>query len=575
MNYLSSDEKNQVQQRLNEIVTIGQLLKLNSLADWQELVYRYSQETGEQILAKFHTDSHSKVTGIYYVLPERKVEVDYDAPSTLDEAIVHLASSTQAKGEDGKGFNLDDFNWGINLANQIEQGYKMSLHEAELAYSRIAKYRRQLLKADLSLPPIESIIYHYDSTIAPMATVEGASLDAPLDHPKHLRSALQKEPEPLKSTRLLLDSGFLLEKIARRFRSSNPELDGFDVIQAGTAILGAGLVAIGRLAEVFRRMEAQKLLSHPQLRDCAGQIDLIAQDLDIQLIPARDILSARGESITLIAEPDFSDDPHFRLREWIDFVDTHQRALIEALDDSRQIKPIALIGSSDFETDISRCQQNQQQLNHLVTQTLELEQPLKMLGGAISPEDFYQKCQSFFQASEAANDRRFYPNLNYEVSNNDGLTLRWEQGNIRVSYQGDLMLSIDNRGGYQVTDNSDLTTITYLSSLPTTPSEIKQLEIQNQLFNSLTSHPYYEKQAGIIKVVGLGTFHFQPSSDGCLIRGLSDNNQEFWRSDRRVEKNTLPAKISTQIADKLARPTRTQTSTRTIESQPTQALSMG
>ena len=97
MNYLSPDEKNQVQQRLNEIVKVGQLLKLKSLADWQKLVSRYSQETKEPIRAKFHTDDHQSVTGIYYVLPERKLQVDDSAPSPLDEAIVHLAGQSQVK----------------------------------------------------------------------------------------------------------------------------------------------------------------------------------------------------------------------------------------------------------------------------------------------------------------------------------------------------------------------------------------------------------------------------------------------------------------------------------------------
>jgi hypothetical protein len=579
VNYLSRDDKNQLQQRLNEIVKVGQLLKLKSLADWQELVSRYSQETGEPILAKFHTHKNHSVTGIYYVLPERKIEIDDNAQSPLDEAIIHLASQSQVKGEDGKGFNLDDLDWGINLANQIEQGYKMSPEEAHDAHARIAKYRRQLVKANLSLPTIESIIYHYDSTVAPMATVEGASLDAPLDHPKHLLSTLQKEPEPLESSRLLLDSGFLLEKIARQFRSSNSELDGFDVIQAGTAILGAGFVALGRLGEAFRRMEAEKLAKDPQLGDHASQIDLIAQDLDIQFVGAKDVLSARGESITFIAEPYFSDDPQLRLSQWIELVDSYQRSLIEAVDDTRQVKPIGLIGSSDFGQDIQRCRENQKELNTLVTQTVESEKPLKILGGAISPEEFYHKCQNFFEARETANDRKFYPNLNYEVSNNNGLKLSWEQGNIRVIDKGELILSIDNRGGYQVTDNSDLTTITYLSSLPTQIEEIKQLETQNKLFNSLKCHPYYESKVGIIQVVGLGIFNFQPSPNGCLIRGFSKDNQEFWRSDQRVEKNTLPPSLSTQIADKLSRPMRSQStspiSTRTVQSTPHSALSMG
>ena len=582
MNYLSPDEKNQVQQRLNEIVKVGQLLKLKSLADWQKLVSRYSQETKEPIRAKFHTDDHQSVTGIYYVLPERKLQVDDSAPSPLDEAIVHLAGQSQVKGLDGKGFNLDDLEWGVNLANQIEQGYKMSPSEAHDAYSRIGKYRRQLAKVDLQLRDWESIAYHYDPTMAPMVTVEGAALDAPLDHPKHLLSALQQPPEPLESSRLLLDSGVLLEKIARKFRSSNSELDGFDVIQAGTAILGAGFVALGRLREGFRRMEAEKLLKDPQLGDHAGQIEESARDLDIQFVRARDILSARGDSITFIAEPDLRDDPQLRLRQWIELIDAHQRSLMEAIDDTRQVKPIGLIGGSDFADDIQRCQENQKQLNSLVTQTVEREKPLKILGGAISPEEFYHNCQKFFQARETANDRKFYPNLNYEVRNNNGLKLSWSDRNIRVTDNGKLILSIeniDNRGGYQVIDNSDLTTITYLSSLPTLPEEIKQLDNQNKLFNSLKAHPYYSSQAGTIQVIGLGTFNFQPSvntSNGCLIRGISvHNNEEFWRSEQRVEKNTLPSNLSNQIADKLSRPMRSQStsqkSTRTVQSTPKSA----
>ncbi|CCQ60155.1 hypothetical protein [Crocosphaera watsonii] len=567
---------------MNEIVKVGQLLKLKSLADWQKLVSRYSLLTGERILAKFHTDKNHFIQGIYYVLPERKVEVDNDAPSPLDEGIIHLARQSQLKGEDGKGFNLDDLNWGINLSLKIEQGYKMSPEEAIFTHSRIAKYRGQLAKGDLYLGPIESIIHHYDPTMAPMVAVEGAALDAPLDHPKHLLSALQQAPEPLESSRLLLLSGVLLEKIAQKFRSSNAELDGFDVIQAGTAIVGAGFVALGQLREGFRRMEAQKLLRDPQLGDHAGQIEDIAQELDIQFISARDVLSARGDSITFIAEPNLGDDPQLRLRQWIELVDSYQRSLIEAIDDTRQVKPIGLIGGYDFADDIQRCQENQKQVNTLVTQTVEREKPLKILGGAISPEEFYHNCQKFFQARETANDRKFYPNLNYEVRNNNGLKLSWDYRNIRVTDNGKLILSIDNidnRGGYQVTDNSDLTTITYLSSLPTLPEEIKQLDNQNKLFNSLKAHPYYSSQAGTIQVVGLGNFNFQPSpntSNGCLIRGISaHNNEEFWRSEQRVEKNTLPSKLSNQIADKLFRPMRSQStshnSTRTVQSTPKSA----
>ncbi|WP_048752318.1 hypothetical protein, partial [Crocosphaera watsonii] len=328
------------------------------------------------------------------------------------------------------------------------------------------------------------------------------------------------------------------------------------------AILGAGFVALGRLREGFRRMEAEKLLKDPQLGDHAGQIEESARDLDIQFVRARDILSARGDSITFIAEPDLRDDPQLRLRQWIELIDAHQRSLMEAIDDTRQVKPIGLIGGSDFADDIQRCQENQKQLNSLVTQTVEREKPLKILGGAISPSDFYHKCQSFFEARETANDRKFYPTLNYEVTNNNGLKLSWADRNIRVTNNGELILSIDNRGGYQVTDNSDLTTITYLSSLPTLPEEIKRLKNQNKLFNSLKSHPYYSNKTGKIMVLGLGSFDFQPSPNtpnGCLIRGITaHNNREFWRSDQRVEKNTLPSNLSNEIADKLSRPMRSQ-----------------
>ncbi len=577
MNYLSLDEKNQVQQRLNEIVKVGQLLKLNSLADWQKLVSRYSQETGEPINAKFHCNENHSVTGIYYVLPSRKIEFDNDSPSPLDGAIAYLASQSQIKGFEGKGFNLDDLDWGINLGNQIELGEKMSPQQAQSALSRLGKYHRQLSKANLSLPPWESLAHHYDPTIAPMVTVEGAELDAPLDHPQHLLKELAKKPSPSQSSRLLLDSGLALEKIARHFRSSNPELDGFDLLQAGTALVGAGLVLLGRLSLAFQAMEAKHLLSDPEFKEQAEKINFIAHDLDNQLAHTQDLLSARGDSITFIAEPDFSADPQTRLSQWIELVDKQQRSLIEAVDDTRQVKPIRLIASGNIDEQLEGCRANQNQLNNLVASTLEQEKPLKMIGGAISTEEFYQKCQRFFQATETANDRQFYPNLTYEVSNTNGLQLRWEQGNIRVLDNGELILSIDNRGGYQVTDNSNLTTITYLSSLPTQPEDIKQADLQNKLFNCLKSHPYYQQKSGIINVVGLGTFNFSPSEKGCQIRGFSEDNQEFWRSDLRVEKNTLSSRLSTQIADKLARPLRTQTpeTAKTNQSKLTKALSMG
>lgn len=561
VNYLTLDEKDQLQQRLSEIVKIGQLLKLNSLADWLELVSRYSVETGEPIQAKFHTDQHQSVTGIYYVLPDRKVDVDRESPSPLDEAIIHLAAQSQVKGNDGKGFNLDDWEWGVNLAQRLEQGDKMSLDEAVAAHSRIGKYRRQLAKVDLMVPPIESIAYHYDPSQNPMVIVEGASLDFPLDHPKHLQAALQKKPELSEVSQRLFDCGLLLEKIARHFRSSNSGLDGFDLLQAGTAIVGAGFVVLGRLNEAFRRIEAQKLLKDPNLGDAAGQINLITQDLDIQFVPAQDILSARGGELTPIPEPLFSETPEIRFVQWVDLVDSHQRSLIEALDETRQVKPIKLLKGADVKDDIYRCQQNQQQLNQLIARGLAEEQPIKMLGGAISPENFYQKCLGFFQANEAANDWTFYPHLNYEVSNDQGLKLTWQQGQIQVESQGNLILSITKQGGYQIIDKSDALTITHLASLPTTPEDIKQKSLENKLFNCLKAHPYYQRGSGSIKVLGLGTFKFQenPPQNGCLIRGLSDNNQEFWRSDQRVQKNTLHPKILTQLADKLARPTRNKT----------------
>lgn len=577
---LSEPEQIQLLLRLQEALKMAQLLKIRSLTDWSQLVSRHSEKTGERVEVRFEVDANHSVTGMYYVMPERSIEIDPEQPSPLNQALVYLSEQSEDSLEYGKGFMLDDFSWGRTLAQKIEQGETLSPETAQAALERIRKYTRQLAKADIQLPRWEEIAYHYDPNTKPVAIVEGNTLDSPITHPQHLRSAFKQQLEPLETSVLLLQSGEFLAQISHHFRSSNGGLDGFDLLQAGTGLVGAGLVVLGRLNEHFRRQTANQLTKSDQ--SLTREIGGVAKDLDNCKNQALQILSARGQELPDVPESKLNLSANledglgdrYELVQWINFLDAHQRSLLTSLDEERQPKPINLTQSDEpsLKEAITSLKERQKDLKELVSRLYKQEKPIEIIGGAISPENLYQRVETFFWAREEASERVFNQNSSqgYSTTNEDGVTLHWHKSGLIVHNKGHQSFHLQKtEGGFQTSGSVDVNLTTRLSQLPQKVADLKKIHLSAKLLQGLRNLRQYHHRSGEFNLTKHGeswlTFKFSQGEQDTLIRGFDKDGAEIWRSQQQVEVNNFDLPVLAQLSQKLARPTKTKTHSREVK----------
>nr|ADN18086.1 hypothetical protein Cyan7822_6286 [Gloeothece verrucosa PCC 7822] len=567
MNPVNEQVKTELSKRLERALDIGRSLKLQSPQDWENLVHLYSSKTGERILARSQRDEQDKIVGVYYLLPEREVDEQEVSNNSLLKAVCHLAEQSHRSGVDGVGFNLEDLQWGMNLASLIEEGQPLSPEIAQEALARIGKYSKQLQEVEIKLPVWEEIAHHYDPSLKPMVVVKGNDLGQPFNSMAALKSALAQPVKPEQQNRLLSQSGELLTTIAQHFRNGG-ELSGFDIIQASLNLAGASLILTGGMGEFIRSHQAREYDPNSPVKDYIKDLRDVGKSMD-ELSPLAElVLSARKEEIKPF---ELKGGERSEIAQVCERLLDYQSRLLQALDIERMPKPLTVSSSNEsLSGAIVLLKTRAKELKTLVEEAYSQSQPLESLNGAISAEALYCHVRDFLAAREAASGRLFNPNLSYALSNDRGETLEWSRDGLVVSDQsGTVALVIqrqeqNKQHKYVAIKSSSPDLVSRVENLPNEVETIQQKRWEAALFEELKRLPQFV-EGGHLKVGDFCCFTFEPQNGSCLVRATSNADETLlWQSRETIEVNHFDQETLAKLANRLHRPVET---TRVRENQ--------
>ncbi len=441
-------------QCLLRALEVSQILKRRSLGDWPEVVDKVSTQMGMPMKVEYVQDENQEVLKINYLVPKDKDREIDDSP--LEKGISYLV-------ENQAWLNDEDRSWGANYHNQ---GIYLPVSYTALAH-------------------------HYDETKQAFTLFEGSLFGSPFGDPRELNAALKQKPQPNQVSQNLFTLGEVGIRIGHSFQNRNRDFDGLDVISSGTSLTGATIKLLGMLNDYSSKIQAQNYDPDNSLKDFSLKLNKLASDFEQLDTAAQIILDAKGE--TLKYNPiDFTGDIRQDLGLLCKNIRQRQSLLIQALDSDRMPQPLAVQGHNEsLEEAIANLRGANLELEALINQTLEQEQPIKTIESAISAETLFDIGREFFCGKEITHQRLFNPNLEYELqTNNLGLKLVWNANKFQVlDCESNSVCHIQRQENnrFVVVNEPSAELATILTHLPTSSEAIREFMAQSSLLTHLNA----------------------------------------------------------------------------------------